>query len=282
MILVSGAAGKTGQSIIRALLARGQHVRAFVHRPEQAVAMQALGVQETIAGDMRDPAAWQRACRDARKLYHICPNVSPHEVEIGRLAIAASQEAGIAHFVYHSVLHPQVEAMPHHWHKMRVEELLFTSGLAVTILQPAPYMQNVLAYWPAMVNEGRYAVPYGPATRLGHVDLRDVGEAAARVLCERGHEGATYELCGEAALTPAAIAHIAGEVLGRTIQPATIPLRAWQATARANGLGAYQIEALSRMFRYYEAYGLVGNSQVLRCLLGRPPITFRRFVSDHA
>jgi hypothetical protein len=23
--------------------------------------------------------------------------------------------------VYHSVLHPQIEAMPHHWNKLRVE-----------------------------------------------------------------------------------------------------------------------------------------------------------------
>ena len=37
-------------------------------------------------------------------------------------------------------------SMPHHWLKMRVEEKLFASGLPFTILQPAAYMQNVLAY----------------------------------------------------------------------------------------------------------------------------------------
>ena len=58
----------------------------------------------------------------------------------------AARRAGIRHLVYHSVLHPQVEAMPHHWQKMRVEEQLFAAGLPYTILQPAAYMQNVLAH----------------------------------------------------------------------------------------------------------------------------------------
>jgi hypothetical protein len=31
--------------------------------------------------------------------------------------------------VYHSVLHPQTEQMPHHWHKLRVEEMLLESRL---------------------------------------------------------------------------------------------------------------------------------------------------------
>ena len=62
-------------------------------------------------------------------------------------AIRAAQSAGVERFVYHSVLHPQVEIMAHHWQKMRVEEQLFESGLSFTILQPAAYMQNVLAGW---------------------------------------------------------------------------------------------------------------------------------------
>jgi uncharacterized protein YbjT (DUF2867 family) len=56
MILVTGAAGKTGQAVIRALAARGKAVRALVHRPEQGRLVQASGAQEVIAGDMRLPA----------------------------------------------------------------------------------------------------------------------------------------------------------------------------------------------------------------------------------
>ena len=64
------------------------------------------------------------------------------------------------HFVYHSVLHPQTEKMNHHWQKMRVEEMIFESGLPFTILQPAPYMQNLLAGWKSIVEDGVLRVPY--------------------------------------------------------------------------------------------------------------------------
>ena len=42
--------------------------------------------------------------------------------------------------------------------------------------------------------------------------------------------------------------------------------------------GSYQIEALVKMFRYYEQYGFWGNPRVLGWLLGRPPTTFAAFV----
>ncbi len=63
---------------------------------------------------------------------------------IGKLVIDEARKAGVKHFVYHSVLHPQTEKMNHHWQKMHVEEMIFESGLPFTILQPAPYMQNLL------------------------------------------------------------------------------------------------------------------------------------------
>jgi len=68
------------------------------------------------------------------------------ELALGQTAIAAARSAGWSTW---SIIRaaPPVEAMPHHWQKLRVEEQLFESGLSITILQPAAYMQNVLAYW---------------------------------------------------------------------------------------------------------------------------------------
>ena len=82
--------------------------------------------------------------------------------------------------------------MPHHWKKLRVEEMLFESRLPYTILQPATYMQNLLAYWCKIHEEGIFQLPYSVETRLSMVDLNDVAQAAAIVLTEPGHVGATY------------------------------------------------------------------------------------------
>jgi uncharacterized protein YbjT (DUF2867 family) len=184
--------------------------------------------------------------------------------------------------VYHSVFHPHIEAMPHHWQKMRVEEQFFESGLAYTILQPAPYMQNLLAYWPDILEKGTYALPYSSDTRLGCVDLEDVAEVAALVLREPGYEGAIYELCGVAALSQTETAQMISRYLGRPVEVEAIDVEAWEAIARENGLSNYQVQTLTTMFRYYEQFGYLGNSRILTCLLNRPPTSFAAFLERMA
>jgi uncharacterized protein YbjT (DUF2867 family) len=278
VILVTGAAGKTGQAVIKALVARRQPVRVLVRRDEQTQIVKSLGAEEAIVGDMRDATALRRATQGVHGIYHICPNVSPEEIQIGKTAIAAAREAGAERFVFHSVMHPQTEAMTHHWNKLRVEEALFESGLTYTILQPSSYMQNVLGGWKAIVERGVYTVPYTVEARMSMVDLDDVAQAAAIVLTERGHLGATYELAGPEVLTQTQIAEILGKHLKRAVRAEQMTIEAWTLQARASGMGEYQIETLVKMFRYYDRNGFWGNPHTLTSLLGRAPTKLERFI----
>jgi uncharacterized protein YbjT (DUF2867 family) len=278
MILVTGAGGKTGRAVITALAARGEAVRAFVHRDALAAEVRAVGAREAAVGDMRDEGVLQGATMGARAVYHICPNVNPDETAIGNLVIGAARTAGVEQFVYHSVLHPQAEAMPHHWNKSRVEERLFASGLPFTIVQPTAYMQNILAGWDSIVKQGLYTVPYPVETRLSLVDLDDVAEAAALVLTGAGHVGATYELVGTEAMSQVEVAEGLSQKLGRPVRAEAEPVEVWERRARAAGMGDYPIETLIKMFRYYARNGLEGNPNVLGWLLRRPPTTFAAFV----
>jgi NAD(P)H dehydrogenase (quinone) len=226
------------------------------------------------------PRALAAAANGARAIYHICPNVSPHEITYARAVISGAKAAGVPRCVYHSVLHPQIEAMPHHWAKLRVEELLLTSGLAVTVLQPTAYMQNMLAGWRSIVEEGVYRVPYPVGTRISLVDLRDVAEAAARVLTEDGHVGATYELVGTPPLTQTEVAESLSLALGRPVRAVAESVEAWESRARTAGMGDYQRETLAAMFRSYAADGLVGNANVLTWLLERSPSTLAQFATE--
>jgi uncharacterized protein YbjT (DUF2867 family) len=278
MILVTGAAGKTGQAVIRALLNRGARVRGLVRRPEQVARLQNMGVSDTVVGDIQQESTLHQAWQGVEAVYLICPNMHPDETAIGRMAIQAAQMVSGVHLVYHSVLHPHTQKMPHHWRKLRVEELLFESAQAWTILQPAAYLQNILASWPAILAEGVYRVPYPVETRLGMVDLEDVAEVAATVLSEPGHAGAIYELAGPEVLSQREVTVVIGEVLGRPVQAEEIPLDKWANTARAGGLGDYQVETLLKMFQYYAQYGFWGNPHVLHWLLGRQPSGLRAFL----
>ncbi len=280
MILITGAAGKTGQAIIQALVKRGQHVRGLVRRKEQEISIKQLGAEESIIGDIGDQMTMDKAAMGVRAVYYICPNMHPQEAAVGEVVIRAAQKSGIGHVVYHSVLHPQTESMAHHWQKLRVEEKLFESGLNFTILQPAAYMQNVLANWDRIVEEGIYTVPYDLGTRLSMVDLGDVAEVAAKVLTETGHEGAIYELCGPELLSQREVARMIGKQLGREVNAGIIAPEQWEQRARSAGLSDYAIQTLASMFRYYGTNDFWGNSNVLRWLLGRSPTTFTNFLNQ--
>ena len=277
MILVTGASGKTGKAVVTALARAGAPTRALVRRPSQIEVLTNLGAHEVMSADMRLTPELRRAVENIRAVYHICPNVNPDEVDIGRRVIAAAKEAGVEHLVLHSVLHPQTEQMPHHWNKLRVEEALFESGLNFTILQPTAYMQNLLAGWKLITEDGVLRNPYPVETRLSLVDLEDVAEAAAMVLTKRGHTGATYELVSTLPLTQTEVAAILSDAMGRPVRAEAEPLEAWAARARSAGLGDYQLATLIRMFQYYERYGLIGNPNMLRWLLGREPTALVEF-----
>jgi len=271
MILVTGAAGKTGLAIIKGLTENGEAVRGLIHQEAYRAAVKSAGADEILLGDLLDPEDIKKAMKGVRAVYHIPPNVHPREVEIGEIAISAALESGVEHFVYHSVLHPQIEAMPHHWLKLRVEERLIASGLSFTILQPTAYMQNIVSQLQRIMDRGIYQVPYPPETRLCLVDLVDVAKVAAIVLADTTHDGAIYQLVGTGLISQFEVAALISRLLGLEIKAEQISLENWQAQVAKTGLGSYQISALVKMFLHYQAHGFSGSPRMLNWLLGRQP-----------
>jgi uncharacterized protein YbjT (DUF2867 family) len=212
------------------------------------------------------------------KVYHICPNMNPDETVIGKLVIEAAREVGVEHFVYHSVLHPHIEVMNHHWQKLRVEEMLFTSGIPFTILQPAPYMQNLSAQINNIIEKGVLQVPYSINSKFSFLHLDDLAEAAKIIFTERNHLNAVYELAGTEPTSHAEVAEIFGKALGRKVRAERQEIRDWRLGAA--GMSEYARENLIRMFEYYDEFGLIGNSNVLKWILKREPISFEKFTEN--
>ena len=274
MILVTGAAGKTGRAVIQALVARRESVRALVWKSSQIDQAKEDGAVEIEVGDLLDPGSLEPIFAGMRAAYHIGPNVHPAEAEMGHNAITVARAAGVPHFVMHSVLYPQIQAMPHHWNKLLVEEQLISSGMGFTILQPASYMQNARGVWASVV-DGKYPVPYPIDVRFSPVDLEDVSYLAAEILSSPGHEGAIYELAGPELLTPAQMAKRIGEALGRPVQAVEVSRAQWRQDTE---IEADRADMLLSMFEYYAEHGFWGNPRVLAGLLGREPSTFAEYI----
>lgn len=277
MILVTGASGKTGRAIISALVQRVEAVRGIVKNTATAEKVRALGA-EAVIGDMLKVEDVRRASAGVRAIYHIAPNVNPDEITFGKTAIAAAKAEGVERFVFHSLCHSQIEALPNHWWKLRVEEKIKESGLNFTILQPTPYMQNVLGQWKNIMDYGLYEIPYQPTTKLGMVDLADLAEVAAKVLTtENTYDWATYELAGPEVLTQHDVLETIRRVTGREIRLEIIAREDWCKRARHGGMAESAVEVFYKMFGFMEEYGFWGNPGVLEWLLGRPARRFEEW-----
>ena len=279
MILVTSSAGLTGRTIIRGLGKAGHPVRALIRRPEQEATVRAAGAREVAVADLLDASAVARATAGATAVYHICPRMSKDEIAIGETMIRAAEKAGVRHFVFHSAIHSLLADLPHHANKLQVERALVESELDYTILQPARYMQNVLAEWPSITERGVYPVPYSVDAPMCLVDLEDVAEAAGLVTGNPAHAGATYGLHGADTLSAADEARVLGEALKRPVVARQLPLDEWRRAAeKVRTLS--QIDLMLRMFAYYDRHGLrPGNPGILAWLLGRRPTTYAEFVA---
>lgn len=69
-VLVTGASGFVGSAVVRALVARGYAVRAFVRPSSRLANLDGLDI-ETAKGDIRDAESLSRAARGARFIMHV-------------------------------------------------------------------------------------------------------------------------------------------------------------------------------------------------------------------
>jgi len=159
-----------------------------------------------------------------------------------------------------------------------LENLVALGAGALAPLRPCAYMQNVLPRVPTVAKLGRLEVPYDVDSEFSMVDLGDVAAAAAAVLLEPGHEGRTYELCGPVPLSHRQVAAVLSAALGQPVEAVAADLFGWEARVRSAGLSPYAIDALMRMFRWYDAHDFVGSPSDLEGLLGRPAGSLDQFV----
>ena len=277
MILVTSAYGNNGRRLIPKLSSKGLDVRAL-NLSDKTDKLKKLGAKEVIIGNALDNDTLNKAMVDVDSVFHVGPSFHPKEDEMGIKVIDAASKSGIEHFVYDSVLHPQINALLQHRMKLRVEQHLIDSDLNYTILQPMHYMQNIDIE--DVYNQGLFIQASALETPLSFVDMDDKVDVAVKVLTEEGHYGATYELCCDDNINAIEIAQIMTEVMGKDIKPKLVPkemiISGFQKAFPE--YGDYPARGFNALFDYYSKYGFVGNSNVLKMLLGRKPISLKEFI----
>lgn len=202
-VLVTGATGKQGGSVARALLAKGHRVLAVTRSP-QSDAAKALAVAgaTVVRGDFRDPVALAAALRGADTVYAMgtpFTGGAAQEVREGIAIIDAARATGVGHVIYSSVASAdRSTGVPHFDSKLEVERHLVRTIERYTISAPVAFIDFANPVFLEGLRKGELRMPM-PATRLlQYVSVADIGAFAA-VLVERREQvfGRRFEIAGD-------------------------------------------------------------------------------------
>jgi uncharacterized protein YbjT (DUF2867 family) len=227
VLLLTGATGLIGSSLLRRLTARGEPVRCLVRDPRR-LGPERVRVQITI-GDLADPRAFRQAMRGARVVVHLAASHrdQPHATieELAGMAtwrlLRAAESAGVEHFVFFSAL----GATPHHPGRLHRAKALAERAVAEAALRTTTFAPSLvyapgdrrlarlekLAWLPAVPLAGR-----GTA-RTQPIWAEDVADCVVAALDRPAdaHAHARFELAGPNVLTHREVVEIALHAAGR-------------------------------------------------------------------
>jgi uncharacterized protein YbjT (DUF2867 family) len=251
-ILVTGATGQQGGALARLLLQKKHEVYALIRNTEpespKAQNLRNLGAK-LIKGDLDNPESLEQATNGVDSVFLMGTWVevgTEGETRRGKMMVDIAKVKKIEHLVYSSVVNADKNTgIPHFESKYKVEQHIKNSGIPYTIIGPTFFMDNLLSYSRAGLQQGQLALPLSPSLILQQSALENIAEFFALVLERRNSflgkriDITSDELTGEQA------AKVLSYELRRKISYVQVPL---QQIRQAS-------EDLALMFQWFERIG---------------------------
>ncbi|HEX5256463.1 MAG TPA: NAD(P)H-binding protein [Mycobacterium sp.] len=270
-IVVTGATGNVGRPLVTELLAAGAQVRAVTRQPAPA----AFPPNVEVFGSAADALAGASAVfLNSRALGGQLEDV-----------VAQCGRAGVTKLVALSAINADddVTRQPSRFRGDRnreVERLAVDSGLAWVSLRPTVFATNFAGMWSAQIRAGDVvAGPYAAASIAPIVET-DISGVAARALLTDELVGQRIPLTGPRAFTNSELVEVIGGVLGRALQYREIPADAVRQGFIGLGFGAGFADAYIAMLGETVGRPALVTHDVEK-ILGRPPVPFAHWVSEH-
>jgi uncharacterized protein YbjT (DUF2867 family) len=276
-ILLAGATGNVGPTLVEHLVRSGHAVRVLARDPQKATRL--LGPRvEVIHGDLGNPASLAPAFRGISSAF-VATTPSPilDEQEIN--FIEAARAAKIGRLVKLSGFGIEFSSDRIHVAHARSERRLRASGLPSVVLRPVIYMSNLL-FDAAAIKTGKLPSLFRDG-RINLVDPRDVAEVAARALLEPACEGQTLEFGGSEALSYDDVAATLTRILGRRVEHVRMDEGTFEVEALRAGLPDFVVEAITTAATSARQGKYEVNDDVVRRALGRRASSLADWVASH-
>jgi uncharacterized protein YbjT (DUF2867 family) len=288
-VLVLGARGTVGSEVTRALLEAGARVRILTrssngldHLPDTV---------EQQVGDVRDRACLARAMDGVASAFYSSPHEEDEE-QLARNVVEACERAG-ARLVFVGVHvdgpNRLVRALkrrtfgriaPHYRPKFAIAERVRRSRANTVLLMPSNFCQNDELFREQLM-EGFFSQPLGHKG-VNRVDVRDVGDVAARALLDPSIPSGPLPVCGPATFSGPACAAVWSAALGREVRYTGDDEQTWMRLLRERLSGRKQEDFLNTYRVISRFYMPTDPRSVARitALLGRPPRSYGEYVRD--
>jgi uncharacterized protein YbjT (DUF2867 family) len=278
-ILITGATGNVGSAVFDNLANSDVDLRVLTRDESKARSLRNRGV-EAVVGDFLEPETLGPALEGVSTVFLATP-IHPEQVPQATNVIEAAKESGNDPRIVRLSVHQVSREAPTRISRQHaeIEDELRSSGLPYTLLRPQSYMQNTLATARTVASQGRIYQPFEHG-RLGMIDARDVGEAAAIVLTEEGHEGRAYTLTGPAAISFRDVAGALSEVLGKEVSYFSIPLEKAREAMLGMGIPEWKADALNEYARAHSEGYSDWTTEDFEQLTGHRATSYSKFASD--
>jgi NAD(P)H dehydrogenase (quinone) len=272
MLLITGANGKLGRLIVEEVLRRAPDAPLAVSVRDAAVAadLAERGVDVRQA-DYHDLDSIRAAFAGADRLLLMptpAPDPDARVAEMIPVAQAAA-EVGVKHIVYPGAAEVEGLDFPLLSSHTRVYEAIVATGVQATHLRVNIYAEVVAGEVAGAVAAGELAAPVNGA-RIAPVLRSDVAPAIAAVLTEDSHEGRTYDLTGQDAVSWAQLAELASARAGKPVPYRQIDDIDAAARMEAAGIPAPYIPSMLGFYAAYRAGWSGTPSGHIEQLAGRP------------
>ena len=284
MIVVTAPAGQIGRQLLDRILDSGEAVRLIARDPSRLSA-RVRDRAEIVPGSHGDADSVTNAFAGADSVFWLVPpnpaagDPERYYLNFTRPASRAIQSQGVRRVVGVSTLgHGYRGSAGMLSAALAMDELIERTGAGYRALAMPFFMENLFRQAEAIRDQGVFSLANAADRPLPTVASRDVAAVAAALLLDHTWTGqASVPVAGPDDLTPAGMAHVMSEVLGRAIRFQQVAIADYRASLLQRGVSEAAAQGVTHMI---EAQNRGIYDVEPRDPRSAAPTSFRRWCED--
>lgn len=282
-ILITGATGHLSKSVIEQLLKNtdATKIAAFVRDESKATFLKEKGI-ELRKGSYEDNTSLEKALEGINKVLLISSSSLSDRFQQHKNVVDTAVKTKVKQIVFTSVSFNDFNTSAV---KEVIEPLLQTenyikeSGLVYTFLRNTLYADAIQDFVGQNVFETGIYLPTGDG-KVPFALRRELGEAAANVLLNDGHENKTYQLTGKELYSFEDVAKELTSLSQKTVGYFNPDISTYAETLKSFGIPENFISFLSGFATDTKNHQYETVSADLENLLGRKPLSLRESLKE--